>query len=135
METAGLLLQEGANLSLVDLSAEALSLAESRLSTLIPGQDSSSRILIIQGDVTSEAQVQDSIQKTVGKFGRIDCAFLNAGISYAATSIFDTTEESYERIMNVNVKSGLFSTCRILRRSQVLFCSFPWNQTRCKSYA
>lgn len=107
LETASRLLQEGASLSLVDISSEALDKAKSKLQSLLSSSDSAdARILTIRADVTSEKEIEQFTKSTVDKFGRFDCAFLNAGISHSSTSIFDTTEESYDRIMNVNVKSG-----------------------------
>ncbi|KAG8159830.1 hypothetical protein KVR01_010467 [Diaporthe batatas] len=100
------MLQEGANLGLVDISAQALDMATSALRPFVPSAPLDSRILTILADVTSEEDVERFTKETVDKFGRLDCAFLNAGISYPSTSIFDTTEESYERIMKVNVKSA-----------------------------
>ncbi|KAK6189644.1 hypothetical protein LQW54_013048 [Pestalotiopsis sp. IQ-011] len=106
METASRLLQEGASLSLVDISSEALDVAKSKLQSLLSSSDSAdARILTIRADVTSEKEIEQFTKSTVDKFGRFDCASLNAGISYSSTSIFYTTEESYDRIMNVNVKS------------------------------
>ncbi|KAH8662142.1 putative 2,5-dichloro-2,5-cyclohexadiene-1,4-diol dehydrogenase [Xylariales sp. PMI_506] len=106
LETARRLLQEGANVSLVDISSEALEAATLKLLPVISADTLDSRILSLQGDVTSESEVEKYTQATVEKFGRLDCAFLNAGISYGSTSIFDTTEESYDKIMRVNVKSA-----------------------------
>lgn len=109
VETARRLLREGASVSLVDISAEALESAVAILkNTLSTGQSVQSRILTVVADVTVEAEVKGYTNKTVGAFGRLDVAFLNAGISYAATSIFDTKEEDYEKVMCVNVKSGKF---------------------------
>ena len=105
-ETSLRLLREGANLSLVDISAEALEAVVATLREAIPDGTADARIATFVADVTSEAEVERYTAQTVDKFGRLDCAFLNAGISYNSTSIFDTTEESYERLMRVNVKSG-----------------------------
>jgi NAD(P)-dependent dehydrogenase (short-subunit alcohol dehydrogenase family) len=107
LETAGRLLQEGANISLVDINFEALESAKSKLSAHVETGTVDSRILTIKADVTLENEVEAYTQQTVSKFNRLDCAFLNAGISYASTSIFDTTEESYDKVMKVNVKSGM----------------------------
>ncbi|KAK8085499.1 2-5-dichloro-2-5-cyclohexadiene-1-4-diol dehydrogenase [Apiospora hydei] len=110
LETAARMLQEGANLSLVDISAEALDRAVAKLSEVLgQGADDdaqSRRILSIRADCTEEAEVQDYTDRTIQKFGRLDCAFLNAGVSYGSTSIFDTQVEDYERLMRVNVRSG-----------------------------
>ncbi|KAK7943344.1 short-chain dehydrogenase [Apiospora aurea] len=110
LETTARMLQEGANLSLVDISAEALDRAAAKLSEVLgQGADDdaqSRRILSIRADRTEEAEVQDYTDRTIQKFGRLDCAFLNAGVSYGSTSSFDTQVEDYERLMRVNVRSA-----------------------------
>lgn len=114
LQTATRLLQEGANLSLIDISPDALEAARFELSTHINSSDLDSRVLTYRADVTLEKEVEAFVEQTVQKFGRFDCAFLNAGISYSSTSLFDTTEETYERMMNVNVKSGMKPQPRFL---------------------
>ncbi|KAI8214285.1 Levodione reductase [Colletotrichum sp. SAR 10_76] len=106
LETAARLLQEGANLGLVDISSDALERAVSQLKVYIPGETIENRILTVTADVTSEKAVEQYTTKIASHFQRLDCAFLNAGVSYTSTSIFDTTEETYDRIMQVNVKSA-----------------------------
>ncbi|KAM5377513.1 hypothetical protein ACJZ2D_004882 [Fusarium nematophilum] len=106
VETSARLLQEGAKLALVDISSDALEAAVSHLKVYIPDESVDSRILTIAADVTFEKAVEEMTARTVETFKGLDCAFLNAGISYSSTSIFDTTEESYDRIMQVNVKSA-----------------------------
>lgn len=113
LETGGRLLQEGANLSLIDLNAQALEAASSYLANFLSEDEQmESRILAIIGDVASEADVESYTKTTVDRFGRLDCAFLNAGISYAATSIFDTSVEDCDKVMRVNVRSGAYMTLR-----------------------
>lgn len=109
LETSARLLLEGANLALVDINPDALESAIEKLKSFISGEPVESRILTLTADVASESDVEGFTKKTVEKFGRLDCAFLNAGISYTSTSIFDTTEESYDRLMRVNVKSGNYT--------------------------
>lgn len=106
LATASRMLQEGASLGLVDISPQGLDKAGSELQRFVSPDSLESRVLTIIADVTSEEDVERFTKATVDRFGRLDCAFLNAGISYSATSIFDTTEESYDNIMKVNVKSG-----------------------------
>lgn len=104
LATASRMLQEGASLGLVDISPQGLDKARSELQPFVTPVES--RVLTIIADVTSEEDVERFTKATVDSFGRLDCAFLNAGISHSATSIFDTTEQSYDNIMKVNVKSG-----------------------------
>ncbi|KAK7432015.1 hypothetical protein QQZ08_001305 [Neonectria magnoliae] len=106
LATSARLLQDGAKVCLVDINADALLAAVSELTKYIPNESVDDRILIVTADVTSESAVEQFVSKVVDKLGRLDCAFLNAGVSYTSTAIFDTTEESYERVMRINVKSA-----------------------------
>lgn len=111
LESSKRLLQEGASLSLIDIDQEALNKAVTGLRECLPLEESlDTRILALQADVTVADEVEAYTKKTVSNFGRLDCAFLNAGISYPATPIFETTEDSFDRVMNINIKSG---TCTI----------------------
>ena len=60
-------------------------------------------------DVTDPASVQRAIAATVEKFSRLDVALNNAGIGEGFFSFLDTTEASFQRIINVNL-TGVF-TC------------------------
>src|SRR5438445_13189353 len=44
------------------------------------------------------------IERTLATFGRLDCAFNNAGIEQALTPLPDQTEETDDQIMDINVK-------------------------------
>lgn len=55
-------------------------------------------------DVADEAQVKAIIDKIVAKFGRLDFAFNNAGIQSPAQELADVSNETYDRILNVNLK-------------------------------
>jgi NAD(P)-dependent dehydrogenase (short-subunit alcohol dehydrogenase family) len=107
VETAGRLLIEGANVALIDNNKESLEVAVPVLKAAIPtGVPLESRLLTIVADATKEADVDACVKKTVQRFGRLDCALLNAGERDESKSLFDTTEEDFEAIMNTNVKSG-----------------------------
>ncbi|KAF2121193.1 putative 2,5-dichloro-2,5-cyclohexadiene-1,4-diol dehydrogenase [Lophiotrema nucula] len=83
VETASRFLREGANVTLVDIIPEALEVAVLSLKDAVLVQHSkTARILTIVADVTLEAEVEAYTKKTVQTFGRLDCVFLNAGISY-----------------------------------------------------
>lgn len=105
-DTACRLLSEGANLSLVDRSEEALDVVLGKLTELVPAEEMSRRVVTTCADATSESQVQQYTTRTLERFGRLDCAWLNAGMSYNSTSLFETTEQTYDLVMQVNVKSG-----------------------------
>ncbi len=58
----------------------------------------------VKCDVTSSAQVESLIQTAVSTYGRIDCAFNNAGIETAIANTADVSEEEFDRQMAVNLK-------------------------------
>jgi NAD(P)-dependent dehydrogenase (short-subunit alcohol dehydrogenase family) len=55
-------------------------------------------------DVSSAADCQNAVQQMLVEFGGIDILFNNAGIIRRA-SVVETTEEEWDRVMAVNVKS------------------------------
>jgi len=56
-------------------------------------------------DVSSMAQVQQSINSILDQTKHIDCAVANAGIHFSAT-IADTTEDDFDKVMAINVKGA-----------------------------
>ena len=58
-------------------------------------------------DVTDTANVRQAIAATVEKFGRLDVALNNAGIGEGFFSFLETSEESFQRILDVNL-TGVF---------------------------
>jgi NAD(P)-dependent dehydrogenase (short-subunit alcohol dehydrogenase family) len=60
--------------------------------------------IFIKTDVSKESDVKALIERTLAKFGRLDCAFNNAGVEQALTPLPDQTEETYDQIMDINVK-------------------------------
>jgi glucose 1-dehydrogenase len=63
----------------------------------------------VQADVSSPADLQRMVQAAVESFGRLDVLVNNAGIE-TRTSILDTTEADYQRVLDVNLKSAFFGT-------------------------
>ena len=58
----------------------------------------------VRGDVTRAADCEAAVQRAVSEFGRLDVLVNNAGIIRRA-SVVETTEEEWDRVMAVNVKS------------------------------
>jgi glucose 1-dehydrogenase len=63
----------------------------------------------VKADVSQVAELERLIAATVKAFGRLDVMVNNAGIE-TRTSILDTTEEQYETVLQVNLKSAFFGT-------------------------
>lgn len=60
--------------------------------------------IFVKTDVSKESDVKVMIAQTLATFGRLDFAFNNAGVEQALTPLPDQTEETYDQIMNINVK-------------------------------
>jgi glucose 1-dehydrogenase len=63
----------------------------------------------IQADVSKVADLQRLINGAVEKCGRVDIMVNNAGVE-TRTSVLDTTEEQYEKVLAINLKSAFFGT-------------------------
>src|SRR5258707_6745890 len=60
--------------------------------------------MFVPKDVAQEAQVNMLIGRTLEKFGRLDFAFNNAGIEQVPTPFLEQTVETYDQVMDINVK-------------------------------
>ena len=63
----------------------------------------------VDADVSKPADLQKLVDAAVKRFGRLDIMVNNAGIE-TRTSVLDTTESQYDKVMNVNLKSAFFGT-------------------------
>jgi glucose 1-dehydrogenase len=63
----------------------------------------------VDADVSKPADLQKLVDAAVGKFGRLDIMVNNAGIE-TRTSVLDTTEDQYDRVLSINLKSAFFGT-------------------------
>jgi NAD(P)-dependent dehydrogenase (short-subunit alcohol dehydrogenase family) len=96
--TAMLFACEGASIVLADMKAEA----GKRVADAIT--QAGGRAYFEAIDVTSAADCRKLVEHAIREFGRIDILFNNAGIIRRAT-VLDLSEEDWDRVMEVNVKS------------------------------
>lgn len=67
------------------------------------------RVIGVRADVSQVAELRKLFTAAVNAFGRVDIMVNNAGVE-TRTSILDTTEEQYERVLAINLKSAFFGT-------------------------
>jgi glucose 1-dehydrogenase len=67
------------------------------------------RLIGVKADVSQVAEVQKLVDETLQAFGRLDIVVNNAGIE-TRTSVLNTTEAEYDRVMNINLKGAFFGT-------------------------
>ena len=63
----------------------------------------------VEADVSKVADLQKMIDGALRWFGRVDIMVNNAGVE-TRTGILDTTEEQYEKVLDINLKSAFFGT-------------------------
>lgn len=69
--------------------------------------------IYIHCDVSNSRQVKDAIAQSIEKFKKIDILVNCAGIGTGPTPLEDTTEEEWDRVMNINCK-GTFLTIQAI---------------------
>lgn len=60
--------------------------------------------VFVKADVSKAADVEALIKQTVDTYGRLDCAFNNAGIEGDMASTADCTEENWDRTVAIDLK-------------------------------
>lgn len=86
----------GANVVIADLNGDAAEAIAAELG----GKASAVRV-----DVTDPASVVAMVEHVLKRFGRLDCAFNNAGIGGAHKTIFELEFEDWRRTIDVNLSS------------------------------
>ncbi len=74
------------------------------LETLSMITDTGGQAVFVKTDVTKAADVEGMVNKAVETYGRLDCAYNNAGIEGATASIVDLDERDWDRVIDVNLK-------------------------------
>ncbi|MCP6758391.1 MAG: SDR family oxidoreductase [Fischerella sp. CENA71] len=58
----------------------------------------------VKTDVSQEADVKTMVEKTIEIYGRLDYGFNNAGIDQIPTPLPEQTEETFDQLININLK-------------------------------
>jgi 3-oxoacyl-[acyl-carrier protein] reductase len=88
--------REGARVAVLDLDdARAREAAEA-----IGGET-----IALAADVSKASDVDRAVERTLGAFGHLDIVVNNAGVSHRNQPMLDVSEEEFDRVFAVNVKS------------------------------
>jgi glucose 1-dehydrogenase len=98
------LAHQGANI-VIDyvVHAEATDALEQQIGKL------GSQSVGVRADVSNVGDLQKLVDAAVRSFGRLDIMVNNAGVE-TRTSVLDTTEAQYEKVLSINLKSAFFGT-------------------------
>jgi 3-oxoacyl-[acyl-carrier protein] reductase len=103
---AELFAAEGAKIVVADINGAAAKLFASELGT--------GSAIATTTDVTKRADVDAMIAAAVEAFGRVDILVNNAGVTHKNQSILTVTEDEFDRIYAVNVKSIYLTTLAVV---------------------
>ena len=90
--------EKGANVAIADIDEEGGRQTEEEVKKL--GVDT----IFVKTNVSNASDVNNLIEKTVQKFGRIDCAHNNAGIEGARIPTVDLDESTFDNVITTNLK-------------------------------
>lgn len=77
-------------------------------------QQAGGETIFVRLDITDKASITKSIKQAVDSFGNIDILFNGAGIHDSYDTVLDTDEESYDLLMDINVKGPFLMTKEVL---------------------
>ncbi|MBE1285169.1 MAG: glucose 1-dehydrogenase [Rhodobacteraceae bacterium] len=97
-------LTEGARVMIADINGEAAKAMAAEC-----GPESIAKTV----DVSEEASVNAMAQTALEEFGKVDILINNAGVTHLPTPLEDVSEEDFDRVFSVNMKS-VFLTAKAL---------------------
>ena len=93
----------GANVVLADINDDA----GQRVAELVNNDESvhkgDGRAVFVHTDVSSAADVAAMVRTSVDTFGRLDCAFNNAGIDGQPARLHESSQENWDQVLAVNL--------------------------------
>jgi NAD(P)-dependent dehydrogenase (short-subunit alcohol dehydrogenase family) len=100
LATASAFAKAGASVVVADSNATLLEAAADGLRSV--GHE----ILTVNCDVTDRNQVRGMVDQAVGRYGRLDAAFNNAGINCDGAPMLETKDEEFDNILDVNLRGA-----------------------------
>lgn len=97
--------KEGARVGVIDINAEAAREVASQIG------DSA---FAMEADVSIDGDVSRMVQEALDRWGQLDILVNNAGTTHRNQPMTEVTEEEYERIFAVNVKSVYLSARHVV---------------------
>lgn len=97
---------EGGTVAILDIDLPAAAQLGEELTAAGPG-----KAFALPCDVSHPEQVQQAIEETVRRTGRLDCLINNAGVHPPATPLEETRLEDVEALMRLNFL-GTYAGCR-----------------------
>ncbi len=95
-EIARVFAREGAKVAVLDINGEGAAKVAREIGP---------SAIAIEADVTKRADIDAAVAKTLETFGRLDIVVNNAGWSHKNRPMLEVSEEEFDRVYAINVKS------------------------------
>ncbi len=96
--TALVFAREGAKVVVADVLTEGGEETVQRI------KEAGGKAIFVKTDVSKAAEVMALVDSAVSTYGKLDCAFNNAGIEGNMAPTADCTEENWDRVIAINLK-------------------------------
>ncbi len=90
--------REGARVVVADVDADGAQ------ETVRAIEEQGGEAFFVQADVAVGGEVREMVERAVATYGRLDCAFNNAGIEGEMAATAECSEENWDRTIAVNLK-------------------------------
>ncbi len=88
--------REGARVVILDLNGAGAQ----KIAT-----EAGNNAIAVTGDVTKKADIEKAVKTAVDSFGKLDIVINNAGWTFRNKPLLDVTEEEFDKVFAINVKS------------------------------
>jgi NAD(P)-dependent dehydrogenase (short-subunit alcohol dehydrogenase family) len=106
------LAKAGAKLAIVDLNLEA---AQKKTTQIV--EEFNQDAIAFQMDASDKSEIEKTLLQIVAKFGKVDILLNAPGIN-STTPFFEISEEEWDKIISVNLKS-MFLACQIFGKQMI----------------
>ncbi len=91
-------IREGCKVVIADVDAEGGEVTTGMI------REAGGEAVFVKTDVSKAVEVEALVNKAVAVYGRLDCAYNNAGVGSIVLPAADYSEEDWDRIVNTNLK-------------------------------
>lgn len=88
--------REGASVVILDLNGEGAQKI---------AKEAGKNAIAVAGDVTKKADIEKAVKTAVDSFGKLDIVVNNAGWTFRNKPLLEVTEEEFDKVFAINVKS------------------------------
>lgn len=101
-------IRDGGTVVAVDINEEALHILKAELEEQY-GKNAADRLVPFGGDISRQEVNEQMVEKAVCVSGKLDILVNNAGVAGHSEPITETTNEDWNRILNVNLNGPMYA--------------------------